>query len=167
MLWGRILRVTSYDEETAAQGGQVASQRSHRSLRSELGSCPTPVSTATQARHLTSEDTYRGLRVVPPCGSPLSRLRLGFWGNSQAPSLQMKSLQNSTRLPAPGSQLVSVLLSWERRPRQCACWRLSRIAASCKFPPCPAPQSKLPRRAVAILKHPSFHLRGDRTPRRK
>lgn len=131
----------------------MASQRSHRSQ--ERVGLHTPVSGETQARHRTAEDAWRGLRVVPPCDP---------------------SMRKAPLLP---SEHVSVLPSWERRPRprRRAGWRLPRTAASWKFPPHPAPQSKPPTRAVAIFKmsvltpswgpHPKTEIRTHHQQRQR
>lgn len=103
----------------------MASQRSHRS-QERVGLLP--------------HTCFRGDTGTPPnCRGRMARAPCG------------PSMRKAPLLP---SEHVSVLPSWERRPRprRHAGWRLPRTAASWKFPPHPAPQSKPPTRAVAIFK---------------
>lgn len=149
-LRGRSLRATSYHEGTAARGGQVASQRSHRS-QERVGLLP--------------HTCFRGDTGTPPnCRGRMARAPCG------------PSMRKAPLLP---SEHVSVLPSWERRPRprRRAGWHFPRTAASWKFPPHPAPQSKPPTRAVAIFKmsvltpswgpHPKTEIRARHQQRQR
>lgn len=121
----------------------------------------TPLSGASRAPHTC----FRGDTGTPPnCRGRMARAPCG------------PSMRKAPLLP---SEHVSVLPSWERRPRPRwrAGWRLPRTAASWKFPPHPAPQSKPPTRAVAIFKmsvltpswgpHPKTEIRARHQQRQR